>query len=324
MMIKHIQITALAICWCCIAMGQENTWRNMEQETKPQKRSECSFVECDGKFYALGGRGSRPVEEYDPATGKWSLVAQAPREFHHLQAISFRHEIYVIGALTGNYPHEIPLDRFLIFNPKTRQWREGPLMPENRRRGSAGVFSKGNKIYIVGGIVDGHWDGFVGWFDAYDTKTGKWEVLPDMPHPRDHFQAALMGDKVYAAGGRTSYAKINKVLDLTVPEVDVFDFKNKSWTTLAEPLPTVRAGTASIARAPYLLVLNGESKAQVAAHKEVELLDTRTGKWSRLPDLNRGRHGTGAVYWKGKIYVAAGCGNRGGEPELDDMEVLAW
>ena len=63
------------------------------------------------------------------------------------------------------------------------------------------------------------------WFDEYDTKTGKWSILTDSPRPRDHFGAALVEDKIYAAGGRTSYAEVGKVLDLVIPEVDFFDFK---------------------------------------------------------------------------------------------------
>jgi len=56
----------------------------------------------------------------------------------------------------------------------------------------------------------------------------------------------------------------------------------------------------------------------------VEVLDTRTGTWSKLPNLNQGRHGTGAVYYKGKIYVTAGSANRGGGPEINSTEVIDW
>lgn len=312
------------ISWSAMAQGPATGWEVVETKNSALKRHENAFVACDGKFYALGGRGAKPIEEYDPATRTWTVLADAPMEFHHFQAISFQHEIYVIGALTGGYPHEKPIPHFLIFNPKTKAWRKGATIPANRLRGSAGVFTRGDKIYIVSGIQDGHWDGHVTWFDEYDTKTGKWKILPDAPRPRDHFQAALMGDQLYLAGGRTSHAAIGKVLDLTIKEIDRFDFKTNKWETIPQQLPTPRAGTATIAKAPFLLIMNGESSQQVPAHAEVEVLDTRTGKWSRLPDLQKGRHGTGSVYWKGKLYVAAGSANRGGGPELNDLECLKW
>jgi len=70
--------------------------------------------------------------------------------------------------------------------------------------------------------------------------------------------------------------------------------------------------------------MNGESASQVPAHSEVEALDTRTGQWTRLPNLLQGRHGTSAVYLNHQIYVMAGSANRGGGPELNTMEQLAW
>ncbi|HAZ24749.1 MAG TPA: galactose oxidase, partial [Algoriphagus sp.] len=115
-------------------------------------------------------------------------------------------EIWVIGAFTGSYPHETPIPTALIFNPQTRKWREGPKLPMGRERGSAGVVVKDGLIYMAGGIQDGHYEGFVSWFDVLNPKTGKWEVLPDAPRARDHISAAMVGDKLYLAGGRTSHA----------------------------------------------------------------------------------------------------------------------
>ncbi|MFY9160079.1 Kelch repeat-containing protein [Aquirufa ecclesiirivi] len=322
---KFLLICLGLISWSVSAQDSSNSWNIITSQQAAQKRHESSMVECDGKFYALGGRGKRPIEEFDPKTYNWTVLADAPMEFHHFQAISFQHEIYVIGALTGNYPHEKPIPQFLIFNPKTKTWREGASIPADRLRGSVGVFTRGNKIYLVAGIIDGHYDGHVKWFDEYDTKSNTWKIMPDAPRARDHFQAVMVGkDKAYVAGGRTSHAKIGKVLDLCIKEVDVFDFKSNQWSTLAEGLPTLRAGTSSIANGPYLAVMNGESVKQVPAHSEVEVLDTRTGTWSSLPNLLQGRHGTGVVYWKGKIYVVAGSANRGGGPELNEMECLTW
>jgi hypothetical protein len=322
--IKLLLIFPLCVSFVSFAQDSATSWKTLETKNSAVKRHENSFVECDGKFYALGGRGKRPIEEFDPKTLRWKVLAEAPMEFHHFQAVSFNHEIYVIGAFTGSYPHEKPIPQFLIFNPKTNQWRNGATIPAERLRGSAGVFVRGNKIYMVCGIIDGHWDGHVKWFDEYDTKTGKWKVLPDAPRARDHFQAALMDDQVFLAGGRTSHAAIGKVLEPVIEEIDRFDFNTNEWITLKQKLPTPRGGTVSLTKHPYLLIMTGESVKQVSGHSEVEVLNTETGAWTRLPDLNQGRHGTGGVYYQGRLYVAAGSANRGGGPELNDIECLDW
>ncbi len=302
----------------------QESWTTIQPETEATSRHESSFVECDGKLYALGGRGERPVDEYDPKTNTWIKLADAPMEIHHFQAVSYNHEIWIVGALTGGYPHETPIPNILIFNPKTKAWRDGPKLPENRERGSAGVFVRKDKIYMVCGIQDGHYDGFVRWFDEFNPSTGKWTTLPSAPRARDHVSAALVGDKLYLAGGRTSYAKIGKVLELTTKEIDFFDFETNTWTTIETEIPTERAGNSNLGIEPYLVILNGESQTQTSAHAEVEVLDTRTHTWSNLPNLTQGRHGTGAAFLDGKIYVHAGSANRGGGPEINTMELIEW
>ena len=302
----------------------QDLWTAVSTTSEASARHESSFVASGGKLYAVGGRGARPVEEFDPKTNTWLKLADAPMEIHHFQAISFQDELWIVGALTGKYPHETPIPNILIFNPKTKAWREGPALPKNRERGSAGVVVRQNKIYMVCGIQDGHFDGFVRWFDELDPKTGTWRSLPSAPRARDHVSAALVEGKLYLAGGRTSYAKIGKVLELTNKEVDVFDFKTETWSTLETELPTLRAGNSNLGIGPYLVVMNGESSAQGTSHAEVEVLDTRSNTWSKLPNLLQGRHGTGTAYLNEKIWVHAGSANRGGGPELSSMEVLDW
>ena len=132
-------------------------------------------------------------------------------------------------------------------------------------------------------------------------------------------------NKIYAAGGRNTSKNTNQVFDLVIPEVDVFDLKKQTWETLPESsdLPTLRAGTSAVNFKGKLLIIGGESMAHKEAHNEVEALDPKTGKWEALARLNRGRHGTQAVVYEGKIYTASGSGNRGGGPELKTLEIAS-
>lgn len=302
----------------------QDSWQVIDAKGDAMKRHENSFVECNGKFYALGGRGDRSVDEFDPTTNTWQKVADAPMEISHFQAVSYNNEIWVVGAFTGNYPHETPIEDLWIFNPESKIWRKGPKLPEGRYRGSAGVAVKGDKIYLVCGIQDGHYEGFVPWFDVLDLKTGTWTSLPDAPRARDHVSAAIVGNRLYLAGGRTSHAAIGKVIETTIAEVDFYDFDTGEWETIDADIPTQRAGNSNLGIGPYLVVMNGESGIQESAHAEVEVLDTRNNTWETLLPLNQGRHGTGTVFYQGKIYVAAGSANRGGGPELNSIEVMEF
>jgi N-acetylneuraminic acid mutarotase len=301
------------------------TWETLAPENNCTNRHENALTAIKNKLILVGGRGVKAVESFDLKTNTWTKHIETPIEMHHFQAVTYNNELWVLGAFTGGYPHETPIPNIYIFDVEKNQWRVGPEIPADRRRGAAGVFVHNNKVYIVCGIQDGHWDGHVGWLDEYDPKTNQWKKLPDAPHQRDHVHASVINNKLYVAGGRRSTAKIGQVLNLTEPAVDVFDFKTNQWTTLPESknIPTKRAGAATVALFDMLLVIGGESDAQVPSHSEVEVFNTKTSSWEKFPSLETGRHGTGAVEVNGKIYIVAGSGNRGGGPELNSIEVLS-
>ena len=284
----------------------------------PTPRHEAAFVRVGTRAYLLGGRGIKPVDIYDLSSKTWSRGAPSPIEIHHFQPVVYNEEIYLMGAMTGPYPGELPLPEVYIYSPAKDAWRTGGELPPDRLRGGAGTVLVDDKIYLVCGITDGHRGGHVPWLDVYTPQTGRWERLPDAPRPRDHFQTVHHDGKLYAAAGRTTVAATNPFAN-TISEVDVYDIASRTWTTLPAGLPTARAGNAATVEGGHVLILGGESTVHEVAHDEVEALDTETGTWTALRPLSRGRHGTGVVHWAGGLLMASGCGNRGGSPELDDV-----
>lgn len=290
---------------------------------EPMERHENAYVRVEDRFYLIGGRGERPVEIYDPETGAWNTGATPPLSMHHFQAVAHEGKVYVLGAFTGGFPDETPIPNIYIYDPQEDSWSEGPEIPEERRRGAAGAVAHEGTIYLVGGIQNGHLDGHVHWLDAFDPATGTWEQLPEAPHRRDHFQAVITGEKLYAVGGRRSSQATGEPFELTIPEVDVYDLEAGTWTTLpsAADLPTERAGSITVPIDSRFIVMGGESGSQMPAHAEVELFDPETNAWQALAPMNEGRHGTQAVVYAGKVYVAAGSKTRGAT-EINTQEVF--
>ncbi len=301
-------------------------WETVATKNLPVKRHENSFVAVGDRFYLLGGRGIKPVNIYNPKTLTWTEGAKSPIEVHHFEGVAYQHKIYIFCAMTGKYPHEQPIKNILIYNTKTDQWETGDEIPENRRRGSAGVIVNDHHAIIISGITDGHYSGFVKWVDDYDFKTGKWKRLADAPRARDHFPATLKYGKVYCLGGRNSSAATNQTFELTIPEVDVYDIKNNSWTTLstASNLPIPRAAPSASFIGNYLIVIGGETAGSEVAHNEVQALSIKTGKWRKMPNLVTGRHATQVINYKKALYITAGSGNKGGKPELSSIEKFIY
>lgn len=304
----------------------QNNWVTVKTKTLCTERHENAFVKCGTKFYLLGGRGIEPVEIYDPETKMWTKGAIPPIEISHFQAVSLHGLIYVLGAFTGNWPYETPIGNIFIYNPVLDNWIIGPPIPYHRQRGAAGAVVHNEKIYLVGGIVNGHTSGWVSWFDEYDPATNSWKELSAAPYERDHFQTAVTNNKLVVAGGRKSGYK-GKGFEETVAKTDIYNFKTGRWTTLPSPegdIPTERAGCSMVSVGDEVIILGGESGTQKIAHNEVEALNIKSGKWQKLPQLETGRHGTQASVDQGFIYTAAGCGNRGGTPELNSLERYDW
>ncbi|MCB0996072.1 MAG: PKD domain-containing protein, partial [Acidimicrobiales bacterium] len=281
-------------------------------------RDESSVAAVDGMLYLLGGRGIAPVEIYDPSTDTWTTGAAPPIELNHFQAVAHGGLIYVIGAMTGAFPNETPVPNVYVYDPANDTWTQGPTIPAARRRGSAAAVSADGLIYVLGGVTQGHVDGTVGWVDTFDPATGTWAALgADLPHPRDHAVAAVVGTHLYVLSGRTTGPGIG-LFGGAVPEVDVMSLASGTWSSLANDIPTPRSGAAIGVIGTEMLVVGGESDAQTEAHSEVEALDAATGNWRTLAPLPAGqdRHGTGGAVIGCQLYVVSGQGTQGGGVEL--------
>ena len=310
MSVKRVLVLLPPLIFAALALAQTFGWQTVEPKGPPHKRHEHAFVKVQERFYALGGRRIQPVDIYNPETQRWTLGKEPPVELHHFQALEHHGKILVAGAFTGRYPVETPVESFYYYDPQKDAWEVGPKIPEDRRRGSAGAFLKDGKLYLVCGLTDGHRSGWVPWFDEYDFTTKTWRELPDAPRGRDHFQAVVSGDQLVLAGGRRS-GEGGSVFAPVVKEVDRYDFKTGKWETLAEGIPTPRAGTMSLAVGDEVIVIGGESERK-KAHVEVEAFNLETLTWRTLPAMPLGRHATQPIWHEGKIYLQAGSITRGG------------
>lgn len=321
----------ISLFFCLLLVETQNlnaqtyNWHSLEAEGSATERHENALVKAGNKFILLGGRGMKPIDIYDTQTKEWAEGAQPPFEIHHIQAVELDGLVYVVGAMNGGWPYETPLSHILIYDPVIDKWAIGPEIPEDRRRGAAGTVVYDGKIYIVCGIINGHTSGWVSWLDEFDPKTNEWQTLPNAPRSRDHLHAVVVDDKLVVAGGRRSgYG--GGGFETTVEQTNVYDFETGEWTELPSPegdIPTQRAGIATAVHHGNVVIIGGESGSQETAHSEVEMLDLSTGIWETLPSLNRGRHGTQAIYFNNMIITGAGSGNRGGGPELNSFEIFS-
>ncbi|WP_396634844.1 putative Ig domain-containing protein [Maribacter sp. R86514] len=294
-----------------------STWVDKDEDENYTARHENSFVQAGDKFYLMGGReNASTIDVYDYTSDSWnSLVDSSPFEFNHFQATEYQGLIWVIGSFKDNaFPTETPAEYVWAFDPANEEWIQGPEIPANRRRGSAGLVMYNDKFYVVAGNTQGHDGGYVSYFDEFDPATGIWTPLTDAPNERDHFAAVVINDKLYVSGGRLS-GGAGGVFAPTIDEVDVYDFTNQSWSTLpsGQNIPTPRGGSSAVNFNDKLMVIGGESETAGPALTTVEEYDPLSQTWTTLPGLNYPRHGTQAIVSGNGIFITAGSPVQGGD-----------
>jgi N-acetylneuraminic acid mutarotase len=112
----------------------------------PVARNHLGGVGLDGKVYAIGGQfgndetnGNRAeVHRYDPATDRWTRLADLPARRGHITASVAAHQgrIWVVGGtVNGN----VPARDVTVYDPSTDRWTTFPGLPGGRKTPVADV-----------------------------------------------------------------------------------------------------------------------------------------------------------------------------------------
>jgi len=139
---------------------ETNAWR--ERSPMPTPRNHAAIGAVSGKIYVIGGRVGAAfishasdvsvVEEYDPATDKWSAPrSRMPTTRSALGYGVYDGRIYVAGGEFQD-PHMMATFRAVeAYDPASNTWASLPPMPVSRHGLAAGFV--GNRFIVVGGDV---------------------------------------------------------------------------------------------------------------------------------------------------------------------------
>lgn len=178
-----------------------DTWT--QKADMPTARHCLSTSVVDGKIYAIGGLGkpgvtdawgnlaATVVEEYDPATDRWTTKASIPGGKHWLSTSVVDGKIYAIGGKVGASASATVEE----YEPATDTWTRKTNMPTARWGLSTSVVN--GKIYAIGGSS---WEIF-STVEVYDPATDTWTKKPDMPTARCLLSTSAVNGKIYAIGG---------------------------------------------------------------------------------------------------------------------------
>lgn len=185
----------------------DNTWSTEGVIPVERQRGGAGAVVYNDRIYVVGGNtlghngGSVAwFDEFDPVTGTWQTLPDAPNARDHFQAVIVGNQLIVTGGRQTDIPN--PFDNTVaatdIYNFDTGVWRSGASIP-TLRAGSPTV-GFGTEVIVVGGEASGQSAAF-DVVEAYDVATDSWRTLQPMIEGRHSGAGAILGDRLHVMAG---------------------------------------------------------------------------------------------------------------------------
>lgn len=164
------------------------------------------------------------------------------------------------------------------------------------------------KIYVAGGVLTPP-TGFSAHFEAYDVKSDRWEALTPLPEARHHIALAEAGGLIYGVGGFSGGFPFWQAQ----PTVFVYVPKTNQWSA-GPGLPEARAEGVVATVNGKIYAIGGRTASTPGAsnfddHADTargDVLNPRSGRWSRIADAPSARNSAAVAVIDSKIYVVGG------------------
>ncbi len=193
-------------------------WIQGPEIPEDRRRGSTGLVVHNDKFYISGGNtmghngGYVPyLDEYDPSTGVWTPLADAPRARDHFHAGVIGDKMYLAGGrLSGGdegvfKPTIAEVD---VYDFTTDTWSTLPSAQNiPTPRGGATTVNFRNKLIVIGGEVENQQvygetvDDALKITEQYDPATLQWTRLADLNTERHGTQAIVSGNGIYVIAG---------------------------------------------------------------------------------------------------------------------------
>jgi non-specific serine/threonine protein kinase len=241
-----------------------------------------------------------PASSGDSSKRGWFPVASTNIPRAEAAAATVRGQIYLAGGFTIGGVTTNQVERY---DPRRDRWRFVSPMPITLNHPAA-VAHRG-KLYVLGGYRQGVSNPGLPTqvldatraFLRYDPETDRWSRLPAMPVPRAAAAAAVVGHRLFVAGGRAELPSVLTSQGL-LKRLDIYNFKTGRWRR-GPDMHSAREHVAGAAARGRFYVLAGRRSPEATAVAEKYV--PRDHRWKRLPDMRVAHAGFPAVSVDGRV-----------------------
>lgn len=214
----------------------------------------------------------------DDRAGEWRSLARVPARSQGVEGMAVAR---VQGTIVAAYGYDAgDTRRTRLYDISTDTWSMGSRAPGPPRSESAGV-ARGQYVYSLGGRASN----VIAALDRYSMSSDSWVSLPDMPTPRAGLAAVVLGDSIYAIGGRDAPGgPCSQGPGGQLATVERFDITANRWVTVAR-LPRARSDLAAAVVGNRIYVFGGCRVTTQGTRflRAVDAYDPSTDSWSRAP-----------------------------------------
>jgi N-acetylneuraminic acid mutarotase len=224
---------------------------------------------------------------------RWSALKSSPLERTEVAAARVGRSIYVVGGFERSSGATVAaVARYDIDRDRWSRVRDMPVALNH----ATAVAYRG-QLYVHGGYRGAR--GLsrpTGALLRYHPRTDRWHRLPSAPTPRAAHAAAVVGGRLYVAGGANASGSLRSL--------EIYDFARLRWRRGPSFPGPARNHTTGVASGGLFYVLAGRDAGNLAA---AERYDPRRRTWQELPPLRTPRGGFASARLRdGRIVVFGG------------------
>jgi hypothetical protein len=175
-----------------------------------RRRGSAAAVVYNDRIYIVGGntRGHSGgavawFDEFDPATGNWRALADAPNARDHAGAAIVAGRLVISSGRRTSQPDTFgnTVAATDVYDFANGKWSAASAIPT--QRGGAMFAAIGNEYLVIGGESNTHFNAHAE-VEAFDVTSGSWRRLPSLLTGRHSGGAAVLSDGVHVVAGASN------------------------------------------------------------------------------------------------------------------------
>ncbi|OED41726.1 hypothetical protein AB833_09075 [Chromatiales bacterium (ex Bugula neritina AB1)] len=191
-------------------------WSEGAKIPAKRRRGGAGAAVYKDKIYLLGGNTKGHsggavnwFDEFDPQTGKWKALKNAPDARDHANIAIIGSKLVAAGGRKSAHPNTFAntVRQTNVYDFETGNWQRAAAIP-TQRAGTMTV-AVGSEVIVLGGESirqrTAHRE-----VEAFDVNTGKWRTLTPLSIARHSGVAVVSGDYIHVVAGAVSIGGRNE------------------------------------------------------------------------------------------------------------------